>query len=382
VTRVDPHLVVESLLPRSAEMYLHANGWEPRERTPMFSTWYRRVDDRPVQLFLPLSPEPADFADRLVDFVVKLAAVEHRDEDTVLTNLRYTAADLVRVRLVSQRTGEGELPIEEGTRLFEGARDMMLAAACAAVNYRPNFGPRKPAEASEFLDRVRLGQTEKGSYVVTVITDLPDATEGTLFEGATDELIWEPFERRVTTTLVNALSAADLAAHQAMSDPSAFEQAFDDAVERGVTANLCDALGRIVSDEDAPADIRVSVDWAPAMRVSDTAPRAIELDTGVLSVVRAAGDHLKKLGPFEGVRVEGYVRRLVRGKTDQIGTVVIEGTADGEQRNVHVELSDEQYHEAIEAHDDRLPVEISGTLYKSGRNWRLGDLSPIVVRRR
>ena len=69
----------------------------------------------------------------------------------------------------------------------------------------------------------------------------------------------------------------------------------------------------------------------------------------------------------------GFVSRLTRGNEDEIGTIVIDGEARGERRNVNVELPDEQYDLAVDAHRHRRPVRIRGTLFKRGRSWVLSD---------
>lgn len=357
--------------PSQIEVYLLARGWESKRRTTMFSTW-AAPPDAPLraQLFLPLSPKPADYEERLDDFVRDLAEIQGEHRDVLITNLRYAAADLVRVRLVSPRVGPGELPIGDGADLIEGAREMMLAAACASVDTRPNFGPRKPRQAIDYLDGVRLGQTERGSYVVTVISDVaPPEQHALLPDDAAHIDI--PFERHVTTKLVTALSAAHDAAHAVLDSDDDYS-AFDQAVEAGVSANLCDAIATMGA-EHAAANVQVSVEWASSRPPTAQAPPTIAFEAASLPVMKEAVNHLRALGPFEDELVEGIVSHLIRGKQDEIGTIVIEGEARGEKRNVHVELPDEQYDVAVEAHRTKQPVRIRGTLFKQGRSWVLSD---------
>lgn len=357
--------------PRNAEVYLLAHGWEPRRRTPMFSTWASpAANGGPAHLFLPLSREPRDYADRLEEFVMRLAAVERRDVEVVATNLRYAGADLVRIRLASPRVGSGELPIDDGRQLFGGARDLLLAAACAAVVKRPNYGSRAPRQATEYLDSVRLGQTEPGSYVVTVISDVAAPQQESLIpdEAAHIDI---PFERRVITRLAEALSAAQAAATQVLTDAAALS-VFDEAVEEGVSANLCAAIATM-STEHPAANVEVNIEWASSRPPTTEAPSAIAFAAGAVPVMREAVTYLRQLGPFDDETIEGFVSRLTRGNEEEIGTIVIDGLARGENRNVRVELPDEQYHLAVDAHRDRHPVRITGSLYKRGRSWVLSD---------
>jgi hypothetical protein len=181
-----------------------------------------------------------------------------------------------------------------------------------------------------------------------------------------------PFERRVTNQLIEALGATRQAADQVLTEGSNLSEVFEEAVDRGVSANLCDAITRMGGEQIA-ANVQVTVDWAASRPPTRVETPAVTFEAASLPVIQEAVQSLRQLGPFEDEAVEGFVGRLVRGKEDEIGTIVIDARVHGGQRNVHVELPDEQYGLAISAHDDRRPVRIRGTLSKRGRSWVLSD---------
>jgi hypothetical protein len=365
--------------PKTIEVYLLAHGWEDTRRTEMFSAWRKPNRARPTHLFVPLSTAPADYEERLQEVVASLSAVEDRDVETVVTNLRYASADLIRVGLVSPRVGRGELPIDDGRRLFEGAREMMWSAACATVRPRPTFGPRAPSEAKNYLDGVRLGQTESGSYIVTVISEVAPNEQRALVpdEAAHFDV---PFERRVTNRLLEALNASRSAAGRVVADQADIEETFQGVVDRGVSANLCAAIARMGAEQVAP-EVRIRLDWAASWPPTTDDVPSVSFDASTLPVLQAAESVLRQLGPFEDEQVEGFVERLIRGKEDEIGTIVIDGTARGDRRRIHVDLPDEQYAQAITAHDERLPVRVRGSLEKEGRNWVLREPGTLWLER-
>lgn len=364
----------EYLDPNSIEVYLLAHGWEAKTRNQLFSTWHRpSQDDSPAFLFVPLSSAPADYEDRLREVVLGLAAVERRNIDAVVTNLRYATADLIRISLVSPRVGPGELPIKDGRNLFDGARDLMLWAACAAVQPRASFGPRVPTAAMDYLEGVRLGQTEKGSYVVTVISDVAPPEQQALVPDEGIQLD-TPFERKVTSRLMESLNATQSAAKLVVDEQANIGDAFEGVVDRGVSANLCAAIAKM-AEEQAGSRVEVRMNWAASRPPTATEiPPAVTFPSSTFPVLSDAQGVLRQLGPFDDVVVEGYVIRLNRGKDEAaIGSIVIDGDARGERRNIHVELPDAQYHLAVKAHDDRYPVRVMGTLAKRGRHWVLSE---------
>jgi hypothetical protein len=365
--------ISEFLDPAVAELYLLGHGWDAVKRTPAFSVWSRGDLGGDVALFLPLSRVPDDYEERLAQFVRRLASIEDVDWSTAITNLRYAASDLVRVRLVSPRVGPGEVPITDGAKLFGGTRDLIQAAASAAIEPRPAYGTRKHGAVMEYLDSVRLGQTERGSYVVTVISHVEPDEQGALLPDEAAHL-HVPFERRVTTQLVLALGAVRDSAGRVLAGESV--DVFEDAVDQGVSANLCDAL-YTMSEESLASSLEISVDWAVSRKPTVQADR-VTLEPKIMPLLSEASKALKKLGPFEDVEVVGVVGILDRGADDEIGMIVIEGFAMGSKRNVRIELDDAQYHRALEAHDEKRTVAIRGTLVKEGKSWRL--LDPTALR--
>jgi hypothetical protein len=59
---------------------------------------------------------------------------------------------------------DGTIPITAAITFVEHATDLALAAAYVAINRRSYFATRKPAQATAYLDQVRVNQTERDSF--------------------------------------------------------------------------------------------------------------------------------------------------------------------------------------------------------------------------
>ena len=186
---------------------------------------------------MPLQHETGDFALRVSEVLRTLEHVEQRSQLEILRDLRTSSSDLIRIRASASQTTTGSIPLDLGVRFVEEAREMMLAAACSAIDPRPYYATRKPVQANEYLSRVRMGQTERGSFVLTILSPVPP---GLRPPEPLDGVLPDPFERKVSQTLASGLLAARLAAQRAAV--SGDVQPFREAVPRGVSANLCDAL--------------------------------------------------------------------------------------------------------------------------------------------
>jgi hypothetical protein len=220
----------------------------------------------------------------------------------------------------------------------------------------------------DYLRQVRMGQTEQGSYVLTMLSPVPPelkaAQEQEELPGIIEPV--EPYERRVIRTLVTALGALDEAARvAAMSGDMA---PFTAAVRRGVSANLCDAVvGLSKVSPGAAVDIQVS--WSRTRPIE--MPTRMLLGSDSMPIIEEAARQFREKTPIEDFDVEGFVTGLDRGPSAVEGDITVEGIVNDHIRRIIIRLGEDTYSNAVRAHDNRLKVKCTGELVKEGRGHRL-----------
>ena len=227
---------LRALKPLEVASYLRVHGW--RQETDLNgkgSVWLLPAENGREEATLPCRcsgtwvTSPCAWA----TCSRTLRQVERRPEPEILQDLMTTSSDLIRVRAPSRRLIVGSLPLEQAVAFVERARDLVLAAACAAITKRAYFATRKPTKATEYFSKVRMGQTERGSYVLTILSPVAPALapEGEL---PLDLAPSEPYERQVTRTLAEGLAAMEQAARDAAASGGmgGFEQAVHVASRR------------------------------------------------------------------------------------------------------------------------------------------------------
>ena len=345
--------------PAALSAYARTAGWSRQDPYRVHSDVY--IGEGLPEIIVPQTEHLGDYASVVATLIDTFAAVAEQDETTVYRDLVTADRDVVRVRAIDH-DHSGSLPVGAGADLVCGARDMILAAACSLVNPRPFYRPGANREAADYLGRVRLGQTDQGSFVVTLLSPVvsPPIQMTLPGSGAGDD----PFERRITRRLAEALAGA----RQATDDTNSGDaEAFPAAVRQGVSANLCDAL---VTLTETLSKLDVSVVWAR------THPRN-ELRTVVRfaahdgPILREASRALRSREPQPGVILVGLVQRLARSEADTDGTVTLRTSIDGQNQSVVAVLPQADYHRAIQAHKQRAPVVMRGDLERMGQRWRL-----------
>lgn len=358
--------------PAALSAYARAAGWSRGEPYRVHSNVYTK-EDAP-DIVVPRTEALGDYASVVSGLIATFAESAEQDRMTVYRDLVTADRDAVRVRAVDldESDRDGSLPIDAGADLVCAARDLVLAAACALDNPRPIYRMGANRDAADYLRRVRLGQTEQGSFVVTLLSPVVPppirAAPDSKHRPPDVEASEEPIARRVTARLASALAAARRATDDAGCGES---RAFSSAVRAGVSANLCDALATLT---ETLSRVDIGVVWARTYPRNETG-RAVRFAAHDAPILREASRAFRSREPRPGVTLVGLVQRLERDDAAADGMVTLRTSLDGRNQSVGALLRQSDYHRAIQAHRRKAPIVVRGDLERAGRRWRLLDPS-------
>ncbi len=238
---------------RAVHAYLRTNGWIRADDSDRATAdVYLSPKDEREAAIVPASEEYADYGIRVYQIAEQIGRIEGRQRLAVLTDLALAESDLVRVSL-SNSHADNSVRLADGAVVLEEVKNLLLAAACSAARPRLMYRAGRNKAAGEYLDRVRLGHTERGSFVINVLSPVAPSLreQSTLFPE-------EPFERKVTRRLASGLRALRRAmdrVNRGVADIGEFESRLGE----GISANLCRSVARLT---DVGNGLGVSVSWA------------------------------------------------------------------------------------------------------------------------
>ena len=351
--------------PGALSAYARTSGWTKSEEYGDHSDVYA-ADGLP-EIILPRHQRLGDYASVVWKLIRIFAKVAETDELGLYRDLVTADRDVVRVRTPEAKAGS--VSVGDGVTLMHAARDMVLAAACSLGKPRAVYRTGANRTATEYLKRVRLGQTEQGSYVVTLLGPVVPPAMQLEFDSKWPEE-HDPIERGVTRRLFEGLVAAREATEKTVRGDT---DAFGKAVDRGVSANLCEALAGVMEPFKA---IDVTLSWArtrPARRARDVV-RFADSDVPIL---REAARSFRSREPQPDVTLFGFVRMLKRDPEESDGTVTLRTYFEGTERSMRAVLRQSDYRRAIQAHDKRMLLVVKGDVERVGQRWHL--LSPEIV---
>ena len=349
---------LQAISPAALSAYARSAGWRKIEGYGAHSDVYA-AEEMP-EVILPRTERLGDYVSVVSRLITIFAKAAGRDELSLYRDLVTADRDVVRARITE--TDDGSLTLNRSVDLNSGIRDLVLAAACSLREPQPLYRLGANREANDLLEGIRLGQTEHGSFVVTLLTPVvspPLPTPVQVYDDADD-----PIERQMTRRLTEALAATREATERATAGDGT---AFADSVDKGVSANLCDALVKLIGPFPT---LDISVAWARTRPISPPQEvfRYSRADAAILS---EAARQFRNREPQPDTYLFGTVQRLRRDEDEASGTIYLRTSIDGKNRSVAVVLKKTEYDRAIQAHKERMPIILQGDLERSGQRWRL-----------
>lgn len=351
---------LRAISPAALAAFARGEGWAKMEAYGSHADVYAGRH-RP-EIILPRTDRLGDYAAVVSRLLSVFAKVAERDELATYRDLIGADRDVVRVRAFGDED-DGSVPLDSGVKLVAQARDMLLAAACAARAPQPVYRAGANKEAIEYMQRVKLGQTEHGSFVVTLLAPVPPLLQPQL-DPAWVSLDDEPMERIVTRRLMDALEASRTASEMALSgDPAAFEN----AVSSGVSANLCEAVAGLIEQSNG---LDIGITWARTRPVPE-AQRKVSFSHNDAEILNEAARMFRLRQPKPDQTLFGTVHKLKRDQDEIEGVVTIKAIVEDKPQSVSVVLDQAAYSIAVQAHKLRTPVIITGDLERVGQRWQM-----------
>jgi hypothetical protein len=261
--------------------------------------------------------------------------------------------------------------------LHDTAKGVFRAAAKSYEQHLPYFGTKAHGQANRFMDRVRMGQTEINSYIVTALVPLHDQGPSGMQALVRYEDLQElggGFYRGVTANPMQAAAAAVYAAEE--SDRTDSPEPFADMVDYGLSADLLEALSKLT---EAGQEAEIRAQWSPLVGEPEHVDRTVHVRPDHLSAFAQAVIRLKEAPPPTRTTVRGVVTKLARAQFGQPGTSTLRVLSGAPTTTIRARLAPGQYDAAIEAHKIGDVIEVEGDISKVGSIYWLYNVRNIEM---
>ncbi len=365
------------------QAYLRNTGWArieaPKQSIALFQ---KQIGNNFFETLLPLSKDYSDYTYRIVDVLENIAQAENREVHQVLTDLSIPPGDTVRFRVINKDTVGGTISFLEGFNLLEGAKKALFTTACDIVQpekYHKRLGLKG---AQQFIEECRLGQTEKGSFIASVIcpfvnqTPEDKAQQLSIFNRA--EEFRHSLTRKVTTRLMSSLAEIKSAI-----DRGEENRIVDLEGENIISGNFLESIVELNSTKET-SEIEIVTSWSVFAKEQPQIARAIKFSNDYVPVLE---NIISKVKPIDKGFEDDFIGKISLTKANpdihsrNEGEIVLNYIIGDEEKvsKARVVLNNEDYEKACEAHKQGKTVSIRGKLVTVGRSKTIENPSFKIV---
>ncbi len=374
------HKVFDSLDPLVVIRHIVANGWQEKNRIPGEMAVYelKQNGSEPCRVWVPLSRDFSDYASVMSNAFKTLAQAEKKTQLSLLDDLQTNAiGDVIRVGSENRLDkSDHTLLFNEGVLLHEQAREMILAGAWNASigeTKKPVYPQSTRIEIFKYMQGLRLAQTERGSFIVRLISPINQSTLNQL-PLSMNIPIEIPFERQALVELLRGLKALKQVAQDVNKRGKFYFPAFEEVVQEGVSANLCDAIAPMSSKVMGHWNpVRVNITWCNILPLPHLLNYTdVEFEPDLMYYIQEASKEFKKRNPVE-VILKGAVTDLHRSSKEVAGAgeVRVYGVINERPRYVKIILNQQDYELALDAHKSYREVSVTGNLLHKNNVYSL-----------
>lgn len=315
------------------------------------------------RVIIPIDETASDAADLVEEAISYLGQRYGQEFDQTIEMIELMLVRHLDEVEVRRETGNsaGLIEWQLGNEAVASTRDILSAAAKAAASKRKRYFNSESIISDEFLSQCFMGQTKVGSYVVTALT--PAEVSLATSRSEKDQARHPRIEgRMVTETLAESLVAVKDAIAEVRSSGGQVE-AFELAVASGVSFELLSALEPLTRSRESGIQIayfRTDLEDFSHAPVRQSIEVAFTPEDG--RVIGRAREYFEAAPEPALARVTGEVTNLKNSTAGSEHQIKLAARINGKPKMVTVELTADQYDEAVTAHGQKRLFTVVGEL--------------------
>lgn len=361
--------LTEQINPHAFVKYLKDTGWNSFYTKKAYIKIFQITTDigESFQVTIPLEKTLSDYKSAMYYALETVALVEGQSTEQLLLYLLNPNTDILKIRLERRDIECGSILLDDAIHIYENAKRLIAAAAQDVLHPKRYHQGRMDDSIAKFISNCKFGQTEIGSYVVSVVCPFAELndTEGykQLSIFSDEEQCANSLTRKVTNKIMTNVS---LIKHNI--DEGNFDELVSEDVSKFISANFYEALTGLNLDI-ADVNVEFIAQWSPVVKKNRCPSERVLLSHDYCQPIYVAAEKLRKTTETK-TKILGRIKKLesapdVSKRTfGQITVVYLD--EDDKRKTVTAILNKEDYDKAIDAHSKGNHVEILGDIKNTG----------------
>ena len=234
--------------------FLSNHGWiNDGKYNKIFTIWHRPEEQNAYyEIIVPENNDIRNYYYTIGEILNVLSDYYKKNTSLIIDDFNNTIHDKVKYSVKSNMTKNGLIPLNEGIRLLDNAKEMLASTLMAVNKKKKNYIGQRYESVNDVLNAVELGQTEEGSFIINIFIPKDYYEDKTipLFEETT-------YTRKALDIMESATKELLLKIDEYKSSEDI--KIFDELVEKGVSSNFCHSISEISSN--GKNDISINIEY-------------------------------------------------------------------------------------------------------------------------
>lgn len=362
--------LTEKINPHAFVKYLKDIGWTQWETKRHYIKVFQKIKENGegFQVTIPLDKELLDYKEAIYQAIETVAFVEEQSTEQLLLFLLNPNTDILKIRLDKKDVEDGNILFDDAIHIYENAKKLIAATAQDIVHPRKYHQGRIEDDISKFINKCRFGQTEIGSYVVSIVCpfieldDIEGYKQLSIF--SEEEECARSFTRKVTNRIMENISFI-----KTNIDKGSYDELVHENEKDKISVNFYEALNGLNLDAEG-TNLEFMAQWSPAVKENRYINDRITLSYDYYQPISRAIVKMRESVNTK-TRILGRINKLEsmpdisKRKSGKISVVYLD--EDDKRRTISVNLNKEDYDRAIEAHGHGRYIEVIGELKKQSK---------------
>ena len=355
--------LTEKINPLAFAKYLTSTGWIlfPTKKDYIKIFQFKLANDDFYQVIIPMDKTLSDYKNAMYDAIITVADVEKQSIEQLMLYLLNPNTDILKIRLDKNNIEAGSITIDDGIRIYENAKKLLVATAQDIINPRRYHQGRIDDTVSKFIDNCRFGQTEIGSYIISIVCPFAKIDERKSLRQLNIFSDEEECAYSLTRLVTNRLMT-NLASIRTCIDSGDYAKLTSQTGDSIISANFYEALMGLNLNSEG-TNLEFVAQWAPSVKINRTAYSKIALSYDYYQPISNTINKLKETTK-QAVKIVGRIKKLESSpdlETRTSGKITVVYLDDnGNKKTTAITLSKDDYQNAIRAHSEGDHIEITG----------------------
>ena len=317
------------------------------------AVYQKIINDELFQINIPCDRNFSDYSYAIRKAVHILSLTESKSEEQLILELLNPMSDILRVRHISSSVENGSILFEDAINLYDNAKKLLTNAALDVTCYKKIYKGRLSDTVQEFISKCRYGQTEIGSYVISLVCPFVDISD----DGQVKQLNFFSDEENAAISITRRATKKVMDSISIIKETIEEGKDLSDLVEdesKQISVSFIESLTNMNLINPGSA-LEIKAKWAPTIRDNISQKSVVEMSHDYYSPLQSIVEKYKADDEKESCVIEGKIADLkatpqLEKRTKGNAKLVYIAEDSSRTKSIQLILDPENYNVAIQAH--------------------------------